>query len=214
MAAALSVSSTMPSSALSTFTVALDDDTWTAGTSGKKFGTVKTMPTTSATAMSTYFQRGYRFMSRSRPLQRFDRALGQQLGHGAALHHDLGPAGDLDGQVLLADLRDLAEHAARGDDLVAFLQRFEHCPRFLRFFLLRPDQQEVENDENGDHRQKRHQVAAERCGRRGRTLGVRRGDHKVDQHVRSSETGGSSGSGGAMGGVLVPPGEELGISGG
>jgi hypothetical protein len=52
------VSSTVPRSALSTLTVAFDDDTWTAGTSGKKFGIVKTMPVSSATAMITYFQIG------------------------------------------------------------------------------------------------------------------------------------------------------------
>jgi hypothetical protein len=40
MFAALSVSSTARSVAASILTVAFDVDTWTAGTSGKKFGSV------------------------------------------------------------------------------------------------------------------------------------------------------------------------------
>ncbi len=56
MPAALSVSSTVPSTELSIF--ALADDTCTAGTSGKKLGSVYRMPITSATAMTMYFQSG------------------------------------------------------------------------------------------------------------------------------------------------------------
>jgi len=56
MFAAFSVSSTVPSSAVSTFAFA--DDTWTAGTSGKKFGSVYSAPTSRATAMTMYFQSG------------------------------------------------------------------------------------------------------------------------------------------------------------
>ncbi len=58
MFSAFSASSTVPRSAESTFTAAFDDDTWTAGTSGNTFGSAKTMPTSSATAITTYFQRG------------------------------------------------------------------------------------------------------------------------------------------------------------
>src|SRR4029434_3470566 len=55
--------------------------------------------------------------------------------------------------------------------------------------LLRANEQEVENHEDGDHRQEGHKIAAEGRGRRrGRALGVRRSDHEVDQHVHSSET--------------------------
>ena len=56
MFAAFSVSSMVPSSAASTFTFA--DDTCTAGTSGKRFGSAYSAPTRSATAMTMYFQSG------------------------------------------------------------------------------------------------------------------------------------------------------------
>ena len=43
-------------------TVAFDVETWTAGTSGKKLGSVYRRPIASARAMTTYFQSGYRFI--------------------------------------------------------------------------------------------------------------------------------------------------------
>ncbi len=54
MLPALSASSTVPSSAVSAFT--LGELTCTAGTSGKKLGSVYRMPTTNATAITMYFQ--------------------------------------------------------------------------------------------------------------------------------------------------------------
>ena len=63
-------------------------------------------------------------------------------------------------RVLVGQLGDLADDAAGGDDFVALLQRLEHRLRLLGALLLRADQQEVEDDEDRDHRQERHQVAA------------------------------------------------------
>jgi hypothetical protein len=58
MPAPFSASSTVPSSALSIFTDALDDETCTAGTSGKKFGTMYNRPNASVTPIRMYFQAG------------------------------------------------------------------------------------------------------------------------------------------------------------
>src|SRR5438552_11450648 len=104
------------------------------------------MPATSATAMIRYFQRGYRFMA-GKWSQRLDRALGEKLRDCAPLHHDFGSRGDFERQILIANLRDAAEDPARGDDLVALLERLQHRLRFLGLFLLRADEQEIENDE-------------------------------------------------------------------
>ena len=54
------------------------------------------------------------------------------------------------------ELGDLADDAAGGDDLVALLQRSSIARGFLRALLLRTDQQEIEHDEDRDHRQERH----------------------------------------------------------
>ncbi len=56
--AALRIASTRSSIAGSIFTVALPLDTWTAGDSPKKFGSVYSRPSTSATAIVRYFQIG------------------------------------------------------------------------------------------------------------------------------------------------------------
>ena len=116
-----------------------------------------------------------------RAAQGLERACGQGLRDRAALDGDLGVRRDFDRHVLLAEFGDASEQPAGGDDFVPLLERLEHRPRLLRLLLLRPDEQEVKDDENRDHRQERHQVAAEGC--RGRTLRVRRGDQEVDQHV-------------------------------
>ena len=81
--------------------------------------------------------------------------LGSSCEIGAALDGDLGVRRDLDRHVLVGELGDAADDAAGGDDLVALLERFEHRARLLRLLLLRADQQEVEDDEDRDHRQER-----------------------------------------------------------
>src|SRR5438552_7141565 len=58
--------------------------------------------------------------------QRLDRALGQQLGDGAALDRHFGLVGNFDRDVLVADLGNPSEDAARGDDFVALLERLQH----------------------------------------------------------------------------------------
>jgi hypothetical protein len=58
----------------------------------------------------------------SRHSQVLDRSLGQDGLDGAALEDAFGAAADVQGDVLVADLDDLAELAAGGDDFVALLQ--------------------------------------------------------------------------------------------
>ena len=63
--ASFSTFSTRAISAASTLTVDLPDETCTAGDSPKKFGSMYIAPSSSATAITMYFQSGYRFMSDS-----------------------------------------------------------------------------------------------------------------------------------------------------
>ena len=58
MFALFSVFSTVESVPASTLIVAFDVETCTAGTSGKKFGSMYNRPTAIATAIRMYFQRG------------------------------------------------------------------------------------------------------------------------------------------------------------
>ena len=74
------------------------------------------------------------------------------------------PLGDLDGQELVADLGDLAEDAAGRDDFVADAERGDHGLVLLRPLRLRPDQQEIEHDE--DQQQRQHLQQRIRLGTR------------------------------------------------
>ena len=56
--ASSSAACTRASTAASTLTVALAEETWTAGASPKKLGRVYKIPTNSATTMIAYFQTG------------------------------------------------------------------------------------------------------------------------------------------------------------
>jgi hypothetical protein len=56
----------------------------------------------------------------------------------------------LDGDELLADLGDLAEHAAARDDLVAGGEALDHLAMLLLLLLLRHEQEDVHHH---DHRQ-------------------------------------------------------------
>ena len=52
---------------------------------------------------------------------------------------------------MLFDVHDLSDDAALGDDLVSFLHRFQHLVVTLPLLRLRPEKQEVEDREDGDH---------------------------------------------------------------
>src|SRR5487761_2526847 len=97
-------------------------------------------------------------------LEPLERALGQQLRDCRALHDDLRIGGDLDSRVLLVELDDAAKDAARRGDFVALLEGVEHRARFLLLFLLRPDQQEIEDNEDRDHREEGQQGVFLACG--------------------------------------------------
>ena len=56
----------------------------------------------------------------------FSVPFGQHLRDGGALDLDVDPVGDLQREELLAELRDLAEDAAVGDDFGADFQRRDH----------------------------------------------------------------------------------------
>src|SRR6478735_12059580 len=103
--------------------------------------------------MTAYFQSGYRFIAalrgRDRSRERsLDRALGHHLDDGRALDLDLDAVGDLYADEGIAHLRDLAEDAARGDDLVALGERVDHRLVLLLTLHLRPDHHEIEHDEH------------------------------------------------------------------
>ena len=201
---------------MSIFTAAFDEDTCTAGTSGKKFGIVIDDADRERDRDDHVLPEGVSIhgaggSGRERSRQRSRRASGPgAVRRGDRMRRaDAGLPGEPHRALIVplgsscaiaprctvisvfgaistvtywsVSFEMRPRSAACGDDLVALLQRVEHRPRFLRLLLLRPDEQEVEDDEDRDHRQERHQVAAE--GGRGRALRVRRGDQEVDQHV-------------------------------
>ena len=74
--------------------------------------------------------------------------------HRIALEADFGGAVHLQGDVVFVKFDHFAHHAAGGDHFVALLQRFHHR-LFLGALLLRTDEQEIEDNEDTDHRQQR-----------------------------------------------------------
>src|SRR5690606_24606176 len=88
-------------------------------------------------------------------------ALGQYGNNGVALHDGLdglvGEGSDLDGDVVVADLGNAAEHATLGDHLVALGQVLDELSVFFLTLHLRPDHQEVQNHEHQNDGQHAHQ---------------------------------------------------------
>ena len=83
-------------------------------------------------------------------------------------------------------LRDLADQAAGGDDLVAAPHVLDHLLMVLRPLLLGPDDQETHDDEDQDERDELHEHVRRHRRRRPR-LGKSRGDHlrlskRVERH--------------------------------
>ena len=81
-----------------------------------------------------------------------------------------------------AGLGDLAEDAAGGDDFVADAERGDHGLVLLGALGLRPDQQEIEHDE--DQHQRQHLQQRVRLARRGR-LGVGARNQPVHRELLS-----------------------------
>src|SRR5208282_2427022 len=78
-------------------------------------------------------------------LAALERALGHELRDLAALHADLDPISDLQRDEGVADLDQLAEDPAAGNDLIALGELGEHFALLLHALLLRADEHEVEN---------------------------------------------------------------------
>ncbi len=72
------------------------------------------------------------------------------------------PGGDLERDEMLPDLADATEDAAIGHDLVAGRELADHFAMLLRALGLRPDQQEIEDDEDQHERQDRPERAGGR----------------------------------------------------
>ena len=92
-------------------------------------------------------------------------ALGAHVGHHRAHLPHAHAVGDLDLDLVVVDhLGDLADQPAGGDDGVAAAHVLDHLLVLLHPLLLRPQDQEIHDDEDQDERQQRHQhvVAAER----------------------------------------------------
>ena len=114
--------------------------------------------------------------------QKDHRAMLETLRRGdrVALDLDLHAIRDLDREELLARFGDPAEDAAGDDDLVADAERRDHGLVLLRPLRLRPDQQEVEHDENQHQRQHLQQrIGLRTAGRLG--MGAR--DQPVHQET-------------------------------
>src|SRR5690606_2148442 len=173
-----------------------------AGSSPKKFGNARITPATHITSTRTLTHVGYRFIGFSYPFndlltraQRLaealvdesrsgalDRPFRQDGRDGVLLHLHRDVVGELDRNVLIADLLDLAEQPAPGHDLVPAAERLDHLPMLLLPFRLRTDQQEVEDHDDQDQRQEAHQ----RIGLSGLALRPRVLDKKAGQkfHAR------------------------------
>src|SRR5437868_1639649 len=125
---------------------------------------------------------GYRYQSEPRSTTRtMMMRVRRFLGILVALHlHDapdrrafeleLHLVRDTQGHGLVGEIGHGPEHAARGDDLVAALDRRQHTVALRPLLLLRSDHQEIEDGEHrAEHDERRHELrAADAAPRRGR----------------------------------------------
>src|SRR6202011_3554536 len=95
-----------------------------------------------------------------------DRALGQDLRDLKFLELDVDAAGDFQGQELLPHLGHLAENAAGGRYFIAHGDFGQHFTLFFGTLVLRPDEQEIEHDQEQDGQQQgaQHALPAARTG--------------------------------------------------
>src|SRR5882724_3158393 len=109
---------------------------------------------------------------------------------GAAFELELHLIGDAQGHGLVAQVGDGPEHPARGDDLVAALDRRQHPLAVLLLLLLGPDHEEVEDGEHrAEHHQGGHQLrAAATAARRRRHRPCDVGEEEVHRPVRIPDT--------------------------
>src|SRR5579883_1478019 len=71
------------------------------------------------------------------------------LGDGGAGHRELDGLRELDLEVFVLKARDRAVEPARGQDLVASLEVLEHGVVVFLLLLLRADDEQIKDDENG-----------------------------------------------------------------
>ena len=118
---------------------------------------------------------------RTAPLQPglFQRAFGQDLRHGLALHLHFHAAGNFDKQVLLVQIGHTAQQATGGDHFIPFGQRLHHGTVLFLAFHLRPDHDEVQGHKHQRQRQELAQLAHDVATGSGGSLGKsRRNKHK------------------------------------
>mmetsp|Transcript_15261 Transcript_15261/g.42131 ORF Transcript_15261/g.42131 Transcript_15261/m.42131 type:complete len:271 (-) Transcript_15261:243-1055(-) len=102
-------------------------------------------------------------------------ALGENLGDRTALDLQLDAVGHFQVDEVVAQLGDLADHAADRHDLVALGQGFDHGLLLLLALHLRPDHDEIEHDKHQHQGQHAEQAGLGTGGGRG-GLGVGVGD--------------------------------------
>src|SRR4030042_3833389 len=83
-----------------------------------------------------------------------------RAGDGAAAHLHADLVGDLQGDGGIGHSLHLAVKASGGDHPVAHLEVLDEIALLARLFLLRTDQQEVEDHEHEEDREKPHEAAA------------------------------------------------------
>ena len=116
--------------------------------------------------------------------------LRQHRGDRAAHDPHAHAVGDLDQHLVVADhLGDRADDAAAGDDAVAAPQRARaSCAWSFVLLLLRPDQEEIEDDEDQHERQRTGSSALSRAASDRLRIG-RRNEHRSLLSVTGSTEG-------------------------
>ena len=90
----------------------------------------------------------------------FQRSLGQDRANGLFLHLNLGALGNFEHDEIIAHLVDLPQHAAIGRHFIAFRQVADQLLVLPGLLHLRPDQEEVKNDEEQDHHEQEGTASA------------------------------------------------------
>src|SRR2546426_11615818 len=142
---------------------------------------------------------GYRYQREPRRTTRTTAARGRRvLGilvdlhlhdapDGAPFELELHLVGDAEGDGLVGEVGDGAEHPARRDDLDASLDRGQHPLALMLLLLLGPDHEEVEDGEHrAEHHQRGHQLraAATDAARRRRHRPCDVGEEEAHRPVR------------------------------
>src|SRR5690606_25581731 len=117
---------------------------------GSRLGIDSMMPMASTPQMLAIFQRGK--SSSDISVVRRVRAVRHDIAQHRLQHLDAHALSDLQLHLLLVHLGDLADQAAAGDGAIARLDRGDHLAVRLHLALLRPDHQQVEDDEDEDER--------------------------------------------------------------